>query len=202
MGHRLELDSVERHRVYEELLEGSEVANGDLILEELHSSLDVSHGDVQDCVRRVLSQDCLVGILTRRGRHKDLRLWSVYRGAILAWSGVSRATLGVQLFVKAAQAVIIPLGFLYVYLLGGGCGLRAVGGLSRAQDIVYLLISGLELVAIKELLVSLFLVQELPLLEHLSGLLSLFGSQISHGPLGEVGLAVTDVNWPEGHKSL
>ena len=184
------------------MLQGSEVTDGDLVLEELHSSLNVTYGNIQYGVSRVLSQDCLVGIRAGRGRHKDLRLLGIHRGAILTWGGVSRATLGVQLFVKASQAVIIPLGFLYIYLLRGGRGLRAIGSLSRAQDIVYLLISGLELVALKELLVSLFLVQELPLLEHLSGLFSLFGSQISHGPLGEVGLAVTDVKWPEGHESL
>ena len=185
------------------MLEGSEVANRDLVLQELHSSLNVTYGNIKDCVGRILSQDCLVGVRTGRGRHKDLRLRSVYRGAILTLSGISCATLRVQLFVEAAQAVVItPLCFLYINLLGGGRGLRAVGGLSRAQDIVYLLISGLELVALKELLVSLFLVQELPLLEHLSGLFSLFGSQISHGPLGEVGLAITEMKWPEGHESL
>ena len=52
------------------------------------------------------------------------------------------------------------------------------------------------------MLVSLLLVEELLPLEHLLGFLGLFGSQVGHRPLCEVGLAFLHVQWAQRYESL
>ena len=123
-----------------------------------------------------MAKDGLVRVLTRGGRHKDLRLLFSSCG-ISASCGFCSSSLSIYLFIKTAETavVVIPLGLLKVYLLFFNFRLGALSSRS-VKDAVYFLVSGLEIIIVEELLISLLLIQKLLPLKHLLSLFGLFSS--------------------------
>ena len=189
MGECLEFDTVEGLCVDEELFERCEVPDRDLALEQLQTFLEVANHSVKGDVCGVLAQKSLVRIGAWRGRHEYLWLFDFATSFSAPCSRLTRGSgaWGIDLLIQAAKTVIIttPVGLVHLDLLLLDLWFRTLGALS-SQDIVYLLVSGLELIIIEELLVCLLLVEELFPLKHLLGLFSLLRSQIGHWPLKEV----------------
>lgn len=198
----MKLNTTQGKRVNEELLEWRKVSYRDLRLEKLHSLLEVASSNIEGSISWVESQSCLVGVSAWLRRNEDITLLSRISTRNIS-SGSLCGALGLKLVIEAAKTVVIfaPLCLLNVYLcfcfrLGSLCSI------ARAQNVVYLLICRLEIVVFEELLICLLLIEEFLALEHLFGLFNLFGPQISHGPLSEVGLAFGQMEWAARHKSF
>ena len=175
MRQSLEFDTVEGQCINEELLEGSEVAHRDLVLQKFHTLLEIAHSNVKGRIGWVHSQNSLVRIRTWGRWNEDFRFLLGASSVVAICGRCIVGTLSVKLFIETTKTVIVfsPVGFINVDLLSG-CSWLGASISSSVQDIVYLLVGRLELVVVEELLVSLFLVQESLLLEHLFSFLGFF----------------------------
>ena len=117
MWKGLQLELVKGVCVDEELLEGLEVGDRELVLQQLQAFFEVTTSSVESYIGRVLLENCLVGIWTRRWGHENIGL---YLFGSFTFHGRSSSHICSRCRLFNVKIVIIaPSSIIYLNLLLG-----------------------------------------------------------------------------------